>query len=491
MKNVIKLTLLAILVMVIAFTMTACPNPEENSGNPDGTETPGGGSTEHIHQWSSWVQTKAPTETQDGSQTRTCTNNPTHSETRPIPALGHTCNWGSWTVTTAPTFITEGEETRTCSLNVAHKETRTSPALQITSTADWNTAISQLNGKTGNYTLTIDGNIGVDGIEYPDYKNTFGITNGSSVTLKGAGKLYLTSNGNLFRIHNTIQTLVIDSASLLLEGTPTNSESLIYVNRGTLELKNGTISGNKKSGVDIYLGTFTMSGGTISGNTGSGVDVNGTFTMSGGTITNNTDVGGGGVYVYSGTFTMNGGTITNNTASVVGGGVYVVSYGTFNMYGGTITNNTAERGGGVSVTGSVFEDKYGTFNMYGGTISGNTATYQGGGGVCATSGIFNMYDGIISGNTSTINDGYSKGGGVSVGDYGGKGTFHMVNGTIYGLNESNAALRNTAVEGEAVLYINGTGTAEYGIFSGSTWNRNGSLSNSDNTIRVVNGVLQP
>jgi hypothetical protein len=35
-----------------------------------------------------------------------------------------------------------------------------------------------------------------------------------------------------------------------------------------------------------------------------------------------------------------------------------------------------------------------------------------------------------------------------------------------------------------------TGTAQRGTFSGETWNSLGSLATTDNTIRVVNGVLQ-
>jgi hypothetical protein len=98
--------------------------------------------------------------------------------------------------------------------------------------------------------------------------------------------------------------------------------------------------------------------------------------------------------------------------------------------------------------------------MNGGTISGNTASYQAGGVYAA-------------------------------------GTFRIVTGTIYGNTESTTALRNTATDKGAALYKRSSITAQYGTFSGATWNgtdlpltADGSNGYTNNTIRVVNGVLQ-
>jgi hypothetical protein len=95
--------------------------------------------------------------------------------------------------------------------------------------------------------------------------------------------------------------------------------------------------------------------------------------------------------------------------------------------------------------------------MNGGTISGNT-----GGGVAV---FFTVY----------------SGGRVE------EGTFRMSNGIIYGSNEPNTSLRNTATNG-AALY--NSGTAQRGTFSGDTWIRSGDLSTTNNTIRVVRGNIQ-
>jgi len=69
------------------------------------------------------------------------------------------------------------------------------------------------------------------------------------------------------------------------------------------------------------------------------------------------------------------------------------------------------------------------------------------------------------------------------------GTFRLVTGTIYG-NESTvtAELRNTATNANsAALQKNAAGTATYGPAPAGTGN---DLVSIDNTIRVVNGVLQ-
>jgi uncharacterized repeat protein (TIGR02543 family) len=279
----------------------------------------------------------------------------------------------------------------------------------------------------------------------------------------------------------------------------------VYVDSsGTFTMSGGTISDNTSSnggGVSVWSdGTFTMSNGTITGNTaavtGGGVYVGseGTFTMNGGTISDNTSSNGGGVYGFGGTFIMSGGTITGNTASSYGGGVYVspesmvVQNGIFIMSDGTISGNTASSyGGGVYVystftmsggeisgntasSDSSYSSSYsfggggvfvrrdgGTFTMSGGTISDNTASYSYsayGGGV-SVSGTFTMSGGEISGNTASSSFSSSYGGGVYVWS---DGTFtKQSGGVIYGSNESNSALRNTATGGDGsghAMYVN-------------------------------------
>jgi uncharacterized repeat protein (TIGR02543 family) len=217
----------------------------------------------------------------------------------------------------------------------------------------------------------------------------------------------------------------------------------VYVIRGTFTMSGGFISDNTASdGGGVILDSssnFNMSDGSISDNTasssGGGVYMSGgTFTMSGGFISDNTASAAGGVHMSGGTFTMSGGSISDNTASSSGGGVYVL-FGTFTMNDGSIGNNTASSGGGVEV----FQG--GTFSMNDGSISGNTASSFGG-GVFVYAGGFTMSGGAISGNTA------DSGGGVCVDS---SGTFvkQQSGGTIYGSNESDNSLRNTANDGNS------------------------------------------
>jgi len=306
----------------------------------------------------------------------------------------------------------------------------------------------------------------------------------------------------------------------------------VVVNDGTFEMSTGTISGNTatSNGGGVYVAnssTFTMSGGTIGGeetkdaNTaknGGGVYVyNGEFAMEYGTISynkiNKTSSGGGagnggGVYVYSGKFTMVHGTISYNEitdnapggGSGGGGGVYVAgtadSPGTFTMEYGTIsyneitTNNSANScyGGGVYVSSG------GTFTMEGtAVLSNNTVvntaggSIANGGGVCVSgssgagnSGTFNMKGGEIKLNTA------KNGGGVYVNSY---GKFQIENGTVYGEGSD----KNTATSGVALCFGSFTplGTAQYGTLrTDGTWDiTNGDLTTTNDTIKVVKGVL--
>jgi len=374
--------------------------------------------------------------------------------------------------------------------------------LTVTNTSEWNAVLTVISnsGNNQNYTVYISGDIGVAG----NTATTFGAVIGLSVTLKGSGRLYLTSQGNMIRLAAN-QTLIIDSADLTLQGlkngqneaTQDNNTSMVYINAATaqLELRNGTITGNTATatttvscggGVYVAGGSFIMDDGEISGNTAS-------------TSGDNNHSYGGGVYVNGGSFIMNGGKISDNVSTAPrayshGGGVFITGSGSsFTMHDGEISGNTSlsplamnyyrTHGGGVEV----FD--YGTFTMNGGKISGNNTTYNGGpssgtygGGVyVGTNGIFAMNDGEISGNTAYSGSGTSYGGGVYVD----AGTFRIVTGTIYGSGEG--AMSNLAISG-ASLYIQ-SGTAQRGTFSGDTWNNAGDLSTTINTIMVIDGVL--
>ena len=282
---------------------------------------------------------------------------------------------------------------------------------------------------------------------------TINIPAGKTIILTSDKKLAVLSNrfaGPVFNVEKGA-TLILDGelsfpCHLITNGTFAKV-------KGTLVIKNGTISrlssGQTDTGViDVDGGSFTMEGGTISDITASGANFgavyihnNGAFSMEGGTISKfkSTNQYAGPVVVNNGSMTMQDGTIDGNTATAMNsaGGVLVDNTSTFTMTGGTISNNRALRGGGVLVRNN------GTFKMpknSEGTISGNTARVEsdsitepnaGGGGVFVEGDAsFEMEDGTITGNTTN-----GMGGGVATAvlnedDKTGGGQFHMTGGTI-------------------------------------------------------------
>ena len=147
-----------------------------------------------------------------------------------------------------------------------------------------------------------------------------------------------------------------------------------------------------------------------------------------------------------GTLVMNAGsrvTGNNSMATIFGVGVRINSGGIFRMNGGELWGNASfsSIGGG----GGVFVASGGTFDMHGGTVSDNWAGGRNGGGV------------------------YNA------------GTFRMSDGIIHGSNEA-PGLRNTASNGAALF---NSGTAQFGTFDNDMFTSSGTLSTTNNTLRIV------
>jgi len=372
-----------------------------------------------------------------------------------------------------------------------------------------------------------------------------------TVALSGIGAnrtINLSSNGSVFTIASSV-TLILDN-NITLRGRAGNTASLVTVNTsGSLEMRGNTeITGNTYTrannytyGGGVYVstgGNFIMNGSSsVSGNTatasgsytstsrlivvgggGTGtvyycgygggvfVDANGTFAMhedakvssNSATNTSNHNGYGSGVCIGEGvTFTMRDNTVVSN--NIRGQGVYIYQRATFTMWdnaaisgntgGGVgvgsgatfimqnntvVSNNTVSSGDGGGVYNS------GTFTMRdNAAVSNNTASSQGG-GVYNYSGTFIMRDNaVLSGNTASGGGVYNRSNSSVI--------FRIAGGTIYG-TDAEAELKNTGTN--AALYKGSSATAQYGTFNGDTFISSGTLSSTNNTIRVVNGVLQ-
>jgi hypothetical protein len=381
------------------------------------------------------------------------------------------------TVTTA-----DGNFTDTCAVTVHGY-------FDVANPQAWNSALASISDTEGGtadqptvFIINITGNFDVAGI------NSGGSITGyhKEVRLTGSGTVSLgnDSDGNLIWTAAN-QTFIIDGPTL--QGRANNDYSIVRIQGGTVELRNGYIKGNALTdliaGGGVYVdegGNFMMTGGEINGNSaqgedgvGGGVFVYGNFEMTGGKISGNIAGSGGGVCV-DGTFTMTDGDISGNEASWDGGGVYVDEGGNFMMTGGEISSNHAGgdsegKGGGVYADGGNFTMSGGkissnstgnvgggvfiaggTFTMTGGEIRANNAGNADGGGVFIEGGDFKMTDGDISGNET-----YMDGGGVYVDE---NSSFEMSGGKI---NSNSATLG-----GGVYVYV-GSFTVNDGEISGN------------------------
>lgn len=108
------ISVLLLLLVAMLCLFTACD--ETTPTPPNGNET-----TACLnHTFGEWTQTKAPTCTEKGSESRSCTICG-HSQTQWVEAMGH--GFGEWTETHAPTRTEKGEERRDCE-NCEYFETR-------------------------------------------------------------------------------------------------------------------------------------------------------------------------------------------------------------------------------------------------------------------------------------------------------------------------------------------------------------------------------
>lgn len=391
--------------------------------------------TVKVITWGTWITT-TPTCTEYGEDKRICTCcEENYQIANFVEPLGH--NWGDWEITKAPTATEDGEESRVCSHDLSHIETRSiSKGVPVTGEnlidkLMW-LSINAVSNATYMLILTADEMLVPQTLSYNGRNDITiklsGNVNEKIVTLSGYGSLFTVEYG---------VTLVLDN-NITLEGRNENNAALI----------------------SIY------NGGKLIMNTGAKITGNSNISILGGH--------GGGVEVRWGAiFIMRGGSISGNTATA-GGGVLVFNTGRFEMSGGEISSNTANgNGGGVSV----FPNNA-IFTISGGKIFNNTATNAGGGVMVNNGAIFEMSDGEISGNIANGN-----GGGVFVNS---SGTFRISGGMVYGSGEA-VGIRNTASSGAALFNLD---TAQHGTFNGYTWVNNGNLITTDNTIRVVNGILQ-
>jgi hypothetical protein len=371
--------------------------------------------------------------------------------------------------------------------------------------------LDKLNWLKKNATSNNFYSIVLDKDEYIGANNlSYGGSSGITINIIGDDtmrNIYFLSQGSLFTISSGV-TVILEN-NVTLHGSPTNNKALITIDRNGSLIMNentsivGNINNAYNGGGGVYCyGNFTMNGGKISNNStmnfdssgGGGVFVIGIFVMNGGEISDNFSArDGGGISIDNGTFTMNDGIISGNNANN-GGGIYITASfaGTSTMNGGAISGNVSNSNGAFGGGGGVYISN-GNFTLNGGKISNNVSNslgfFGGGAGVFVRSSDFIMKGGEISGNTHTGSGLLNGGGGIMYdnGDSYRWSSFRMSGGVIYGRNAATE-LRTS----DSLYYYDGYDkrrSARYGVFNGDSFSMRGYLTDSVDTIRVVNGSL--
>ena len=257
---------------------------------------------------------------------------------------------------------------------------------------------------------------------------------------------------------------------------PSGTDHSVFINNGTLDLINGTITSsggyiieNVKGTVNIYGGTLTfdsanqtehkvmeikggtvnISGGTLSCNSKAAtinVKSGATLNVSGGTITASNTYKGQAIYNDGGTTTISGDAILQNVSATGGNGRACVhnNAGTVNILGGTITSagNSAVKNNGsmtigksdttLDITSPVLQGA-----IYGlETVSGKTVY---------------VYDGIFKGKGTTADKAISDENVVNSGLY----TIVHDTETIGGTQYDVAYLEDQTVNYTVTFNVNG------------------------------------
>lgn len=204
------------------------------------------------------------------------------------------------------------------------------------------------------------------------------------------GPVYLNSSGGF---HMYGGKLVNESSTAVTE-----NGGLVYVNKGTFWMHDGTVDGGSAVlGGNIYTttsGTVEISGGTITAGTaenGGNIYANAAINMTGGTIsygestktitgTGYQSYGGGNVFLTGAAaiFKMDGdkALVTEGDAALNGGNIYLMSGAKFQLVKGTVSNGAAAYTGtcGLQGGGNIkAKDGTTTVDIDGGTITGGTA----------------------------------------------------------------------------------------------------------------------
>ncbi|HNT74232.1 MAG TPA: choice-of-anchor D domain-containing protein [Anaerolineae bacterium] len=333
-----------------------------------------------------------------------------------------------------------------------------------------------------------------------------------------------TSHGGGVLVDKASAALTVDEGEI--NGNSGNYAGGVYINKGNVTLRRGSLDGNSASGrgggMFIGTGNATLSEMRVSGNEatlGGGAFINlGSATLTGTQVLSNAVTGnGGGVYILQGTATLTGTQVLSNTAVYHGGGLFAAyDTTTLTVTAGKIANNSATTFGGgvhvafanVTLSGTQILDNSSRIggglctihsearvHVIGGEINHNRASDTGGGvhvitGSVTLSGtqVFNnaskdgggvyVYSGTVTLNSTRVhsNTADAQGGGV-----------HVAHGNAT-LNQAQIT-GNAAPDGSA-LYTGGVITPTTALtLTGDVYQAGGRFAGSAHDLRIEGALV--
>jgi hypothetical protein len=171
------------------------------------------------HNYGNWTLTTAPTCSDEGIETATCSHDSSHTTTRPILINPLEHQWANnWIVTTPPTIVQEGIETDTCAHNTSHTRTRSITAATFTDVNDLETYLSGLDDNTAAAAYTVKLNVNILG--------SANVTGSVGNTLSGNSAKYVSLDLSGSAITGIEDNAFLSCTNLISVNIPNNVTSI-------------------------------------------------------------------------------------------------------------------------------------------------------------------------------------------------------------------------------------------------------------------------
>ena len=355
-------------------------------------------------------------------------------------------------------------------------------------TSDGNKGGGAISIKGG--TLTISG--ATFDSNFSDYYGGTILANGTTVVINGntVVKNSVGKTGSALHFRGACKVTVEDVSILDNTGAV---NGVIYVNGGTCDMTNVTVSGNEGVNGVIYASgkstVVTINKCDFNNNTATNGTIyakEATVTVTDSQFSKNTASNGGAIYTLTGNVTVNNSTFTENTASI-GGAIYTNESAVFTVNGSEFKNNSAILGGAIYTKASTVELKDSTFTSNTAKKNSSGANGNGGAMVISASTVTASGNNTFIGNTAENHGGAIY---VTYTENEDKTTNPGVLTMTDGYFEGNSAVAGGAISSRTNCEVTLTGTELKGnSASGKDAYEGGGAIYSNNNTLTLSGVI--